>query len=105
MDAVSYSYADSQKKKIDKFIEEPTSDSGLITMPTIIEVGETSTIPADRQSVVGELLIDGDLVLDGDIVVIGGVSKGNTEILLRSPDNSLWSITIDDSGVLATTKV
>ena len=49
MDAVSYSNSAKQAKRIKRFIENPDSNSGVLTQPKVIEAGETVTIKSGRQ--------------------------------------------------------
>jgi len=81
MDAVSYSYADAQKKKIDKFVAEPTNDYGVVTTPSLIPTGESVSIPAGRQAVVSNLTVEGTLTVDGELGIIGGGSVSNVQII------------------------
>ena len=72
MDAISYSYADKQAKRIKKFIENPDSTSGVVTTPKVIAAGETVTIPAGRVAVLPNLQIDGTLDIQGDVFIPSG---------------------------------
>lgn len=72
MDAISYSYADKQAKRIKKFIENPDSTSGIVTVPSTIEAGETVTIPAGRTAILPDVLVEGDLVVDGTVFIPSG---------------------------------
>lgn len=81
MDILSYDYADEQKKKIDLFNADPKSISGIVTLPTTIETGETVTIPTGRQAVVNDMTIDGEIVIDGELGVIGGGSLSKTKMI------------------------
>ena len=45
MDAVSYSHSAKQAQRIEKFIENPDSNSGIVTVPKVIGAGESVTIP------------------------------------------------------------
>ena len=61
MDAVSYSHADKQKQRIEKFNANPDSNSGIVTVPKVIGAGESVTIPAGRMAVLPNVQIDGEL--------------------------------------------
>ena len=81
MDAISYSYADKQAKRINKFIENPDSNSGIITQPKVIEAGETVTIKSGRQAILADTVVEGDLVIEagGDVFVPAGATFGDLE--------------------------
>ena len=74
MDAISYSYADKQAKRIKRFIENPDSNSGVLTQPKVIEAGETVTIKSGRQAILADTVVEGDLVIEagGDVFVPAG---------------------------------
>lgn len=74
MDAVSYSLASKQAQRIEKFIENPDSTSGIVTVPKTIASGETVTVPAGRVAVLPNVVVDGDLVVEagGEIFVPAG---------------------------------
>jgi len=72
MDAVAYSHADKQKKRIEKFIENPDSDSGIVTVPKTIAAGETVTVPAGRVAILPNVDIEGTLVADGEVFIPSG---------------------------------
>ena len=74
MDAVSYSHSAKQARRIKKFIENPDSNSGIVTVPSTIEAGEVVTIPAGRMAVLPNLSIDGELVIDGEVFIPSGSS-------------------------------
>ena len=65
MDAISYSYADKQAKRIKKFIENPDSKSGIITVPKVIEAGESVTVPAGRIAILPNVKVNGTLNVEG----------------------------------------
>ena len=66
MDAVSYANSAKQAKRIKKFIAEPDSTSGLVSLPKVIEAGESITIPDGRVVVHPNLEIDGTLTIESD---------------------------------------
>ena len=61
MDAVSYSHSAKQAQRIKRFIENPDSNSGILTQPKVIEAGETVTIKSGRQAILANTVIEGDL--------------------------------------------
>ena len=76
MDAVSYSLASKQAQRIEKFIENPDSTSGIVTVPKTIASGETVTVPAGRVAVLPNVVVEGDLVVEagGEIFVPAGAN-------------------------------
>lgn len=66
MDAVSYSHSAKQAQRIKKFIANPDSASGIVTVPKKIEAGETVTVPAGRVAVLPNVQVDGTLNVEGD---------------------------------------
>ena len=90
MDAVSYSLASKQAQRIEKFIENPDSTSGIVTVPKTIASGETITIPAGRVAVLPNLVVDGVINIEGEVFVPSGSTYGDldTQIALKAPLNS-----------------
>ena len=74
MDAVSYSHSAKQAQRIEKFIENPDSTSGIVTVPSTIATGETITVPAGRTAVLPNVQVDGELVVDGEVFIPSGSS-------------------------------
>ena len=105
MDTISYSYADKQAKRIKKFIENPDSTSGLISLPKKIDADESITIPEGRVVVHPNLEIVGTLTIadGGELFVPRGGSITLTSIMLQSPNGNLWSLQVSDIGVLSAT--
>ena len=81
MDAISYSYADKQAKRITKFNANPDSNSGIVTVPKVIEAGESVTVPAGRVAVLPNVRIDGEIVVEGDgeIFIPAGAGFGDLD--------------------------
>ena len=81
MDAVSYAHSAKQAKRIKMFIENPDSNSGVLTQPKVIEAGETVTIKSGRQAILADTVVDGDLVIEagGDVFVPAGAGFGDLE--------------------------
>lgn len=80
MDAISYSKAAQQEQRIKKFVAEPDSAAGLVSVPNLIPTGETVTIPSGRTVVHPNLQVDGTLVLDGTLFIPSGSGLTSTEI-------------------------
>ena len=76
MDAVSYAHSAKQAKRIKRFIENPDSNSGVLTQPKVIEAGETVTIKSGRQAILADTVVNGDLVIEagGEMFVPAGSS-------------------------------
>ena len=106
MDAISYSYADKQAKRIKRFIENPDSNSGVLTQPKVIEAGETVTIKNGRQAILANTIIEGELVIEAgaDVFVPSGAVITLDYIVLKSATKH-WKIKVDDSGVVSTEEV
>lgn len=79
MDAISYSYADKQAKRIKKFIENPDSTSGIVTVPKVIASGETVTIPAGRVAVLPNVQVDGVMNIEGEVFIPSGSTYGDLD--------------------------
>ena len=104
MDAVSYAHSAKQAKRIKKFIENPDSNSGIITVPKVIEAGENVTVPAGRVAVLPNVQVDGEIVVEagGEIFIPAGSVLTKDVVVLQAPDNSLWAIKVSNTGVLST---
>ena len=72
MDAVSYAHSAKQAQRIESFIENPDSMSGIVTVPKVIASGENVTIPAGRVAVLPNVKVDGVLNIKGDVFVPAG---------------------------------
>lgn len=80
MDPISYSYADKAHKRIKKFINDPDSSSGIITVPKVIASGETVTVPAGRVAVLPGVQVDGTMTVNGEVFIPSGSSYSDTNI-------------------------
>ena len=105
MDKISYAHSAKQSRRIKKFIAEPDSTSGLVSLPKVIKAGENITIPDGRVVVHPNLEIDGTLTIenDGELFVPYGGSITLTSIMIQSPNGSLWLLQVSDIGVLSVT--
>lgn len=79
MDAVSYSLASKQAQRIEKFINNPDSNSGIVTVPKIIGAGENVTVPAGRVAVLPNVQVDGTLNVEGEVFIPSGATFGDLE--------------------------
>jgi len=80
MDAVSYSHSAKQAKRIKKFINDPDSSSGIITVPKVIASGETVTVPAGRVAVLPNVQVDGTMTVNGEVFIPSGSTYSSTNI-------------------------
>ena len=80
MDAVSYSLASKQAQRIEKFIENPDSNSGVLTQPKVIEAGETVTIKSGRQAILADTVVNGDLVIEAGAGVFVPAGAGFSDL-------------------------
>ena len=89
MDAVVYAHSAKQAKRIKRFIENPDSNSGVLTQPKVIEAGETVTIKSGRQAILADTVVNGDLVIEagGGVFVPAGAGFIDLEgqIALKAP--------------------
>lgn len=74
MDAVLYAHSDKQAKRIKKFIENPDSDAGIVTVPKVIGAGESVTVPAGRVAVLPNIQVDGTLNVEGEVFIPSGTT-------------------------------
>ena len=90
MDAVSYAHSAKQAQRIERFIENPDSNSGVLTQPKVIEAGETVTIKSGRQAILADTVIDGDLVIEagGDVFVPAGAGFNDLDQRMDTLDNT-----------------
>lgn len=102
MDAVSYSHSAKQAQRIEKFIKNPDSNSGIVTVPKVIGAGESVTIPAGRVAVLPNVRVDGTLNVEGEVFVPSGSVFSKDFIVLQAPNNSLWSLKVTNTGSLVT---
>ena len=106
MDAISYSHSVKQEKRIKKFIENPDSNSGVLTQPKVIGAGETVTIKNGRQAVLSDTVVNGDLVIEAgaDVLMLASTIITLDYIVLKSATKQ-WKIKVDDLGNIFTTEV
>ena len=89
MDAVSYSLASKQAQRIEKFIENPDSTSGIVTVPKVIASGETITIPAGRIAVLPNVQVDGVMNIEGEVFIPSGSTYGDLDAKIALKQNVL----------------
>ena len=86
MDAVSYSHADKQKQRIEKFNANPDSNSGIVTVPKVIGAGESVTVPAGRVAVLPNVQVDGEIVVEagGEVFIPAGATLSKTTEVVKT---------------------
>ena len=82
MDIISFNEAATANGRIEKFIENPDSTSGIVTVPKVIASGETVTIPAGRVAVLPNVQIDGVLNVEGEVFIPSGATLGDLDAQL-----------------------
>ena len=104
MDIISFNEAATANGRIEIINANPDSNSGVVTVPKVIEAGESVTIPAGRVAVLPNVQVDGTLNVEGDgeIFVPSGSVLTKDVVVLQAPDNSLWAIKVSNTGVLST---
>jgi len=105
MDAINYAHSAKQAKRIKKFINEPDSSSGVVTVPKVIASGETITIPAGRMAVLPNIQIDGTLNVQGDVFIPSGATTSKVVEKVTSTDNAIVRFNgitgdVQNSGVI-----
>ena len=95
MDAVSYAHSAKQAKRIKRFIENPDSNSGVLTQPKVIEAGETVTIKSGRQAILTDMVVEGDLVIEAgaDVSMLASVVPKSLEDIIDTLDSSIVKLT------------
>ena len=102
MDAVSYSHADKQKQRIEKFNANPDSNSGIVTVPKVIEAGESVTIPAGRVAVLPNLQVDGTLNVLGEVFIPAGTSSNTIDEKFNNRIGDInYSYVVKDDTIVA----
>lgn len=101
MDVVSYAHSAKQAKRIKKFIENPDSNSGVVTVPKVIGAGENITVPAGRVAVLPNVQVDGTLNIEGEVFIPSGATFGDLEKGLLPIGVILNSYTIFDNCIVA----
>ena len=87
MDIISLNEAATANSRIEKFINEPDSNSGIVTVPKVIASGETITIPAGRVAILPNVQIDGVLNVEGEVFIPSGATLGDldAQLALKAP--------------------
>ena len=89
MDIISFNEAATCDGRIKKFIENPDSTSGIVTVPKVIASGETITIPAGRVAVLPNVQIDGVLNVEGEVFIPSGSTLSTVVEKVTSTDKAI----------------
>lgn len=83
MDIISFNEAATANGRIESFIENPDSKSGLVSLPKKIDAGESVTIPDGRVVVHPNLEIDGTLTIEdgGELFVPFGGTLVSSDLM------------------------
>lgn len=84
MEIISFNEAATANGRIEKFIENPDSNSGIVTVPKVIEAGESVTVPAGRVAVLPNVQVDGTLNVEGEVFIPSG--SGLSTVVQKSGD-------------------
>lgn len=87
MDIIALNEASTANSRIESFIENPDSTSGIVTVPKTIASGETITIPAGRVAILPNVQIDGVLNVEGEVFIPSGATLGDldAQLALKAP--------------------
>ena len=82
MDIIAFNEASTANGRIESFIENPDSSSGIVTVPKVIASGETITIPAGRVAILPNVQVDGVINIEGEVFVPSGATLGDLDAQL-----------------------
>jgi hypothetical protein len=99
MDAISYSHSAKQARRIKKFINNPDSDSGVVTVPSTIATGETITVPAGRTAILPDVTVEGDLVVEGGVFIPTGSTYTQETIKTEAISNVAGTTVVDVTDI------
>ena len=104
MDIISFNEAATANGRIEKFIENPDSTSGIVTVPKVIASGETITIPAGRVAILPNVQIDGVLNGAGEVFIPSGATLGDldAQIALKADTSYVNTQLVLKQNVLVT---
>lgn len=90
MDIISFNEAATANGRIEKFIKDPDSNSGIVTVPKVIGAGESVTIPAGRIAVLPNVRVDGTLNVEGEVFIPSGSTFGDLEDQLATKADTTY---------------
>ena len=104
MDIISYNVGATANERIERFNANPDSNSGIVTVPKIIEAGESVTIPSGRVAILPDIQVNGEIVVEagGEMLVPSASVLARDIVVLRAPNNSMWAIKVSNTGILST---
>ena len=79
MDIISFNEAATANGRIEKFIKDPDSNSGIVTVPKVIGAGESVTIPEGRVAVLPNVQVNGTLNVLGEVFIPSGSTYGDLD--------------------------
>ena len=88
MDIIAFNEASTANGRIESFIENPDSTSGIVTVPKVIASGETVTIPAGRVAVLPNVQIDGVLNVEGEVFIPSGSTFSDLDQRIDTLDST-----------------
>ena len=97
MDGISYAHSAKQAQRIEKFIENPDSNSGILTQPSVIQAGETVTVPAGRTAILANTQIDGTLTVNGTVFIPSGATTTDIDTKLST---KVAKVTSTDNAIV-----
>ena len=105
MDIISLNEAFTANGRIESFIENPDSTSGVVTVPKVIASGETITIPAGRVAILPNVQVDGTLNVLGEVFIPSGSTMSQVIPRVTSTDNAIVRFdgttgAVQNSGVI-----
>ena len=98
MDIISFNEASTANSRIESFIENPDSTSGIVTVPKVIANGETVTIPAGRVAILPNVQVDGVLNVEGEVFVPSGATFGDLDQRIDTLNNTTINGVSFDGG-------
>lgn len=84
MDIISLNEAATANGRIEKFIKDPDSNSGIVTVPKVIGAGESVTVPAGRVAVLPNVQVDGTLNIEGEVFIPSGATFSKTAEIVKT---------------------
>lgn len=98
MDIISFNEAATANGRIEKFIKDPDSNSGIVTVPKVIGAGENITIPTGRVAVLPNVQVDGTLNVEGEVFIPSGATL--SRVVEKQPSNI--TVNVGPGGEYAT---
>ena len=90
MDIIAFNEAATANERIEKFIKDPDSSSGIVTVPKVIGAGENITVPAGRIAILPNVQVDGTLNVEGEVFIPAGTTFGDLEDQLATKADTAY---------------